>query len=353
LKPSDSSSLLFDLPPGAQILILRLRSLGDIVLETPALAALRSWRPDLKLDVLVEPAYAAVLEGNPDVSEIILSRDFSATTSTLRRKRFAATFNQHGGPRSALLTGLSGSPARIGWHGHQFSFAYNVSVPDAPEFYGRPIVHAVEHRMSQFYFCGLPRAPIPGTRIFPQPDAVSFVARFLDGKGISPAAPYALLQPGARLPEMRWPVARFAELARWLHTAHGLASVVNLGPGDRELAREVHRHLQGVALIAGSLDARQLIAMASGACLFVGNDSGPAHIAAAAGKPCAVIFGATNPTQWHPWQVEHRVLCTHAEFRAVRGDKAVFLRSQRAIHEIPTEEVIQAVSELLSARAGK
>jgi len=288
-----------------------------------------------------------VLEGNPDVSEIMLSRGFAATASAIRRKKFAAVFNQHGGPRSAILTGLSGSPARIGWSGYQYDFAYNVKVPDAWDFYGRAFVHAAEHRMSQFYFCGLPRGPVPRPRVFPRSDAVESVERMLKGKGIAPGARYALLQPGARLPEMRWPVARFAELAGWLRDAHQMAAVVNLGPGDDEVAREVHAGLHGIAVAADSLDARQLIALAAGSSIFVGNDSGPAHIAAAAGKPCVVIFGATNPAQWHPWQAEHRVISTGAEFRAVRGDKSVFIRSQRRISEIPAGEVIEAAGELL------
>lgn len=350
LNPSDSSSLLPGLPQGAKILILRLRSLGDMVLETPAIAALHAWRPDLKLSVLVEPWCAAVLEGNSQISEIILSRGLAAAASALRKRKFAAVFNQHGGPRSALLTAFSGAPIRVGWRGYQYSFAYNVKVPDAQEFYGRPIVHAVEHRMSQFYFCGLPRGPIPRACVFPQSDAAASVAKYLTEKGIAPGAPYALLQPGARLPGMRWPVAQFAELARWLRAAHGIASVANLGPGDAPIAAEVQGKLASIAVIADSLDARQLIALAAGAAIFIGNDSGPAHIAAAAGKPCVIIFGETNPAQWHPWQVAHRVVSAKAEFRAVRGDKSVFLKGERRISEIPAEEVIAAAGELLRGK---
>ncbi|HUO35419.1 MAG TPA: glycosyltransferase family 9 protein [Candidatus Acidoferrum sp.] len=353
MKRNDSPSLLTGLPPGSEILILRLRSLGDIVLETSALAALHSWRPDLRLSVLVEPWCAAALAGNPHVSEIILSRASLATVAAIRSKKFSAVFNQHGGPRSALLTAFSGSPARIGWQGYQYSFAYNVPVPDALEFYGRPFVHAVEHRLSQFYFCGLPRGPIPPARVFPQSDAVASVAEFLAGKGIAPGSRYALLQPGARLPGMRWPASHFADVARALRDSHGIASVVNLGPSDAEGAREVRGAMKGVAAIADSFDARQLIVLAAGASIFVGNDSGPAHIAAAVGKPCVVIFGVTNPTQWHPWEVDYRVVSTGAEFRAVRGDKSVFLRAQRSISEIPAEEVIRACDELLAAPAKK
>ncbi len=143
------------------MLVARLRSLGDIILETPSIAALHAWRPDLRICVLIEPRFKAALEGNSAITDVLFSSGFTDTAACLRQRRFPVVFNQHGGPRSALLTAVSGSPLRVGWKGFQFSFVYNVQVPDAREFYGRPVVHAVEHRISQFYWTGLPRGPIP------------------------------------------------------------------------------------------------------------------------------------------------------------------------------------------------
>lgn len=347
MTPSDPSLLLPHLPRGAEILIVRLRSLGDIVLETPAIAAVHAWRPDLRICVLVEPWCAAVLEGNPAVAEQILSRGFVETARELRRHRFPIVFNQHGGPRSALLTAASGSPVRVCWEGFQFSFVYDVHVPDKKEFFGTPDAHAVEHRISQFYWTGLPRGPIPRTQVFPQADAVESTARSLKEKGIDPGTAYAVLQPGARLATMRWPAEKFAEIARWLRKSHGIASVVNLGPGDDELASAVRREMSDSAVIADSFDARELIALIAGARVFVGNDSGPAHVAAATGCPCVVIFGFTNPAEWRPWQSEHRIVHTNAVFEYRRGDKSVAVSEGRAIASIGIDEVRAACEELL------
>lgn len=335
MTPIDPSSFLPSLPQGAEILIVRLRSLGDMVLETPAIAALYAWRPDLRICMLVEPWCAAVLQGNPDVAEVILSRGFVETARELRRQRFPIVFNQHGGPRSAMLTAASGAPLRVCWAGYQFSFLYNVHVPDKKEFFGNSEVHTVEHRISQFYATGLPRGPIPRTRVFPQPEATASVARTLQSKGIAAGEPYAVLQPGARELTMRWPVVKFAEIARWLRNAHGIASVVNLGRRDDEVAKNVRRELQDCATIVDSFDARELIALVAGAHLFAGNDSGPAHVAAAADCPSVVIFGSTNPTEWRPWQGEHRILQPG---------------SGRTIDLIGVDEVREACVELLAAR---
>ena len=349
--PSNPSSLLPSLPRGAEILIVRLRSLGDIVLETPAIAALHSWRPDLRICVLVEPWCAAALEGNPAVSEQILSRGFVETARELRRHKFPIVFNQHGGPRSALLTAASASPVRVCWEGFQFSFFHNVLVPDKKEFFGTSDAHTVEHRISQFYWTGLPRGPIPRTQVFPQVDAVEVVTRVLNEKGIASGEPYAVLQPGARLTTMRWPAEKFAEIARWLRKSHGVASVVNLGRGDDELASVVRRALSDSAVIAESFDARELIALVARARLFVGNDSGPAHVAAAAGCPCVVIFSSTNPSEWRPWQRECRIVHTNAVFESCRGDKSVAVSEERTIASIGVDEVCTACEEMFAASA--
>lgn len=353
MKPNDASALLPGLPQGAAILIARPRSLGDIILETPVLAALRAWRPDLRVSMLIEPRFAAALEGNPDVSEVIFSRGTAATAAEIRRRKFAMVFNQHGGPRSALLTAASGARWRACWKGFQFSFLYNVLAPDAEEFYGKPVVHTVEHRISQFYWTGLPRGPIPRARVVPQRDAAEAVAARLARAGIAAGAAYCVMQPGARLAEMRWPAAKFAAVARRLRERHGIAGVVNLGAGDAAVANDVRREMRDCAAILGALDLRELIALIAGARIFVGNDSGPAHVAAATGRPSVVIYGATNPAQWHPWQAEYRAVHTDAVFHPRRGDKSIAESMARPIGAIAAEEVQEACEESLAASASR
>jgi heptosyltransferase-3 len=359
LKPNEASqlkhaaTLLPSLPPGAEILIIRLRSLGDLVLETPAIAALHSWRPDLRISILVEPRFAAVLEGNCAIAELI-SSDSSVikTARDLRKRHFPIVFNQHGGPRSAILTGFSGAEWRVGWAGYQYSFMYNGHVPDTKALFGTDVVHTIEHRLSQFYWTGLPRGPIPNARVFPQPDAAKSAAHKLTEKGIAPGAPYAVLQPGARLVEMRWPVARFAEIARWLRDKHSIASVVNLGERDAEISAEVHRDMRNCALILEPpLDIRELIALMAGSRIFIGNDSGPVHLAAALQRPSVVIFSVTDPVQWRPWQAPHRIVQTGATFHHPRGDQGIVASNPRPIASIVFEEVRDACDDLLSEHA--
>jgi heptosyltransferase-3 len=346
----DPSSLLPGLPLGSRILIIRLRSLGDLVLETPAIAALNAWRPDLRISVLVEPRFAPVLEGNPAITEILSSGGLGATSVDLRRRRFPIVFNQHGGPRSAMLTAASGAPHRVGWKGYQYWFLYNVPVPDAAQFYSRASVHAIEHRLSQFYWTGLPRGPIPLAQMFPQPDAQQAIAQKLADQGIARGSSYAVLQPGARLAGMRWPVSKFAEIARWLKTSHGIASVVNCGIHDAAVANEVRNEMGSCAMIPDQMNIRQLVALISGARLFVGNDSGPAHIASALQRPAVVVFSLTDPVQWRPWHSESRVVSTGTLFSHPRGDKAIPTHPARPVSSISVDEVREACTWLLAPR---
>jgi ADP-heptose:LPS heptosyltransferase len=350
LKTSDAASLLPSLPQGAEILIVRPRSLGDIVLETPAIAALHAWRPDLRIYLLIEERFAPALAGNPAIAGLIFSRGFWKTRQDLRRRNFAAVFNQHGGPRSVLLTAASGTKWRVGWKGFQYAFLYNVTVPDAAEFYGQPVVHTAEHRMSQFYWTGLPRGPIPRAQVYPQAEAIERVGKMLAENGVTAA--YAVLQPEARTAEMRWPIEKYGEIARWLRRKQGVTSVVNVSAATAE-AEKIRAQLAGDAVIPSTLPLADLIALISRARIFIGNDSGPVHLAAAAGTPAVVMYGPTNPAQWHPWQSPHRVVTTGAEFRAIRGDKTVPVREPRSIAAISVDEVRAACEELLTQEASR
>jgi len=349
LRIKDPSSLLEVLPEGAEVLIIRLRVLGDMVMLTPALEALHAWRPDLRLSVLAQPSVAAVLEGNPAVSEILLHRDFASSARVLRARRFPVVFNQHGGPTSAFLTVATGSPARVCWSHCQFPFFYNVRVPPSASIFPGRKPHTVEHRISQFYFTGLPRGPIPPARVFPQPDAMAAVKEKLAARGIAEGQGYLQIHPGATYFTKRWAVANYAETARWLHATYGLVPVVTLGPKDDEIAPAVREQVREPAVVLDSLDLRELIALVAGARMFLGNDSGPAHLAAAAGRPSVVIFGSSDSVTWQPWQVVHQVVQNDYACNPCRGDRCYAFEEPHCILSVAPDQVRQACRTLLEA----
>src|SRR5580704_1170708 len=144
------SRVLDSLPERARVAVIRLRSLGDCVLTTPALEILRQSRPDLRVAVVVEDRFAPVFEQNPAVESL-----FPAKVSALRGWRPQLCLNLHGGTRSAALTAASGASFRAGFAHFRFPQAYNVQIPRAQEILGVDrVVHTAEHLASAMFFLG-------------------------------------------------------------------------------------------------------------------------------------------------------------------------------------------------------
>jgi len=346
LNPENPSSLLPNLPPNANVLIVRLRSIGDVVLTLPALQALHDWRPDLRIHMLAEPLSAPLAEGHPAISELIVLRRFWDSVRQTRARRFAIAFNMHGGPTSAFLTRLSGAPVRVCWAQRQYSSFYNVQVPIHFPVAGRIEMHTAEHRLQQLLYTGLPEKPLPAAKVYVDANASERVRQKLTEQGLRPGERYAVLRPGASQANKRWPVERFAAIARWLRESYAMTSVVNLGPGDEPIAAEVRNHF-GSGIILDSLDLRELIALIAGSGLFVANDTGPTHIAAALGKKSVVIFGASDSKVWSPWKTESRLVENPFPCRQCPKGKCESLGVSQCIYSIGVEQVREACEALL------
>jgi heptosyltransferase-3 len=265
-------NLLENLPLGSRIAVIRLRSLGDCVLSTPALSLLKRYRPDLKLSVIVEPRFAEIFAGNPDIDE---TRD-SMTRADL-------VLNLHGGTRSMILTALSRAKFRAGFAHHRYSFVYSHKIPTAQEILGvSRRVHTAEHLASAMFWLGVPQQEIPRAKLFADP---------APGR-----RPYAVIHPFAARPDKAWPADRFIEVASRLP----LDPIFLAGPTD-DLSPFKNFETSRAPL-------NQTKSLIAGASLFIGNDSGPAHIAAAFGIPVVVLFGPSDPVTWAPWQTESRIL---------------------------------------------
>ena len=166
------ASLLPDLPAHSRILVIRLRSIGDIVLLTPALHLLKAWRPDLFVSVLVEPRFRELLEDNPDVDEVLSPSEGTIKAAShlsaalgLRRKNFAVCINLHGGPTSRFLTKLCGARIKVGFEHFRSPGHYQILVPDARLILDQRAIHTAEHQACAFFYLGLPRQEIPRARI--------------------------------------------------------------------------------------------------------------------------------------------------------------------------------------------
>lgn len=274
-------TILGQLREGARVCVIRLRSLGDCVLTTPAVVLLKQARPDLRVSVSVEPRFAAVFENNPLVDQVL-----GPGWRAVRAWRPDLCVNLHGGTRSQWITALSGAKWRAGFAHHSTTLAYNVKIPRAQRILGvRRIVHTAEHLASAMFALGVPVAEPPRAQL---------------AAGPSPfAGRYAVLHPFASAPEKQWAADRFCEVARFLQLWN-VAPVFLAGPDDDISAFRAHRVFQGTL--------GEAKAVLSKATVFAGNDSGPAHVAAAFGVPSVVLFSTSNPAIWGPWRTESEIV---------------------------------------------
>ena len=334
-------SILNQIPTNASVVVIRLRSLGDTVLTTPALRLLKSSRPDLSITAVVERSFVPLLEGNSDLADLIpVDRGGRAklrAAAAIRRRKPVLCLNLHGGSTSAWMTALSGARFKAGFAHFSPAVPYNVRIPPAQEILGRGAddpVHTAEHHASAMFFLGVPKAPVPRAVLSASPE--------MPGK----PEPYAVMHVGAAYATKQWPVERFRRLALFLRDNRGIEPVIVAGPG------------QG-ALLGGftgfdrrdGLTLAQLQSLLAGAALFVGNDSGPAHMAAAFGIPSAVIFGSSSSSVWRPWRTEHEVIETDWDCKPCPGDRCYEFDEPRCILSVEVGSVEAAIGRLLPAVA--
>jgi heptosyltransferase III len=304
------ASILPSLDHQARIVVVRLRSIGDIVLLTPALQLLKVWRPDLRVSVVVEARFRELLDGNPDVEELLdpgegkgLGEIASRVRAVreLRRRHFSLCVNLHGGPTSTFLTRSGGARWKAGFHHYRALSVYNIVIPDARTILDRSTLHTAEHQASAFFWLGLCRQPVPPARLFVAPHRRTWWETERERLGISRDQEYAVIHPGALYATKQWAPENFAQVGSALERDAAIVPVYSCGPDESAVLDAVERaaaapirRLQGASL-------GQFAAALSGVRLFVGNDSGPAHMAAALGRPTVVIFGSSSSLIWGPW----------------------------------------------------
>jgi len=289
-------SILEQLPHGAAVAVIRLRSLGDCVLTTPGLTLLRRARPDLKIGVSVEERFTAVFENHPAVDGTL-----APTWQAVRAWHPLLCVNLHGGTRSQWMTALSLARWRAGFSHHSTTLAYNLKIPRAQKILGvNRTVHTAEHLASAFFALGVPIDRVPR-------------AQLCAGETPIPGK-YAVLHPFASGVEKQWPAERFCEVARYLQLWN-ITPVFLAGPGDDAGPFKEHAVFQGPLA-----EARNVL---SKAVAFIGNDSGPAHIAAAFRVPSVVLFSTSNPAIWGPWQTESEVVVASEGMQKVSVSRVI------------------------------
>lgn len=311
-----SPVLSSDLPsPGhpERILILKPSSLGDVIHAIPVLRMLRRRFPDAWIAWWVDSSLAPLLEGDPDLDEVILFNRRSLKTPGgvwglarsirgMRARRFDWVIDLQGLARSALVGWLSNAGMIAGvedWR-EGAPALYDLRVP-------RPSreTHAVDWYVQVIRALGVPTDGV--FEWLPERPAVS---RQILSRWPAASRRWICLQPGARWWNKRWPVEHFQELVRQLGRLRDDVGFAILGgPSDRAVgSRLASIHPERSLNLAGATTLPEMIEWLRLSELLVTNDTGPMHAAAALGKPVVAVFGPTNPRRTGPYHQEQQVL---------------------------------------------
>lgn len=329
-----------------RFLIVRLSSLGDIIFTLPVLAALRDTFCRSHIAWAVNERWRPLLEGNPDLNEIIVLpnnsiRAFFKCGKRLGENNYTCVLDVQGLYKSALLAKLTRVKQRIGY---SFSYAREGA---ASFLYTQRVKPATRHMVDM----NLELAAAAGAKItsprFPltiSGEAQSAVSQFLTSMKISR---YLVLSPGGGWLSKLWPPDRFGELALKIWEKHELRIIINSGPGEAELAEAVVANATSALPIVVQYGVPEMMALLRGAELVVAADSGPLHLANALGTPVVGLFGPTSPDRNGPYGGRDIVVrnLDDADTTYKRGNSY-----SEEMYSITVEQVMDAVHQRLARR---
>ncbi len=296
--------------PYRRILVTRLKYIGDVILTTPIIRSIRAACPHAFVAYLGERSAVSLLEHNPFLNEIIpfdYTRpsfvEQARVARLLRQKKFDLAIDLFSNPRSALLTYLTGAPARVGLERRGRGRLYSVRV--SPRAGSKT---AIEFHNQFLRAVGI-QPSSASTEIFltdaERRDAELMLLRRGNVQDREKDdATFIGIHPGATWPAKRWLPERFAELATRLANGSGKQIVITAGPKEGALIQEIRRRAQSGLQVLENLPLRQLAAVIARCSLFISNDAAPMHIAAAVGTPTIGLFGPGEEQIWFPYSRE-------------------------------------------------
>ncbi|MBX3479850.1 MAG: glycosyltransferase family 9 protein [Caulobacter sp.] len=310
----------------ARVLVIKLSALGDFIQATGPMKAIRAAHPDARITLLTTPPFEAMAQATGWFDEVWTDGrpswgDLPAVAGLIRRirrARFDRVYDLQTQGRTARYFQLLW-PHRPAWSGHAAGAAYRYSGPD------RDRLHVQDSQRRQL--------EIAGVALVGPPDI-----SWLTGSGeAAPPEPFALLVPGGapHRPAKRWPSAAYGDLARRLADSGVTPVVLGHGPEEAALAADIQTAEPRALSLVGQTRFGDIADLARRAALVVGNDTGPAHIAIAAGAPGVVLFSAeSNPDLSAP--------------RPVRDGQTVDILREPDLADLAVEAVWAAVQAIKS-----
>ena len=343
-----------------KFLLVKLNHIGDTLIMTPTIHAIREAYPDARIDVVVRKGCEGVLEGNPDIDNVFTIarpekkkrnrwlglKENIKLVSSIAFRRYDFAFDLSNSDRAKFIIVLSMSKhrginrwnAKIRKKKHLFT--------DFSDFaWGR------EHQVLRDFntvkeILGLRREPGPLRISTRDIDPASLQERFRMGD-----KPYIVIHPTSRWSFKEWEISRWGEVIDSL-TRNGYEVLVSCGPDPREIktAEMLAEGVDNAKVTRGKTTLRELAVLIENASLFVGVDTVAMHIAAAVGTPIVALFGPSSEWSWSPWQVPQRLVLGDCPCKISRKFTCDKSRLLPCMESIKTSDVLQAVDDLIKGK---
>ena len=351
LEPQPLAPARWDWSEVRKVLLVRLRSIGDTVLATPSVFALKRFLPNVNVDILVEDWVAPLLNDHPHIDNVVvLERGGFMTRARVARElragNYDVVYNLHGGTTATFLTRATGARHRVGFKSYQYAQLHNHQAPSPLLLWGQQKAHSVEQQLALLGWTGVPVTDRPRTQLGISNEANEKVKQLLAQAALTDRK-IALIHPAAAFATKQWATEHFARVAEFL-SDRGLAPVAIAAPGERALLERLCSEA-AVKITTLDLSLPEVTALAAHSQLFVGNDSGIAHIAAAVATPAVVIFGSSNIAHWRPWNsAPAEVVFEEMPCQPCHGYFCEKFDQPECILRVPVTRVTAAIDRILS-----
>ena len=303
-----------------RILLIQISAIGDVILLTPALRAIRKQFPHARLTMVTSPINQQLLQNCPYIDEILTFRPdshrdasspsrFVAFVHSLRERQFDLAIDFEHWPRlTALLAYLSGAPRRIGFRtsGQHRHYVFTDTVEH---------MRGKHELLSFLEIAKLLDCDTENTEleVWPCVEDFNWVEQFLKEHGIKNNIPLVGIHPdaGRTEPRRRWTEEGYQQVADALSKKYDAQIILTGAPSEIELSKQIASMMHAKAIIAsGKTNINQLAALFSRCQFVLCGNCGPMHLAAAVKTPVVALHGPTNPAQWGPWGEKHIIICS-------------------------------------------
>lgn len=283
------------------ILLIQLRRIGDVLMTTPCIRALKQAWPESRISFLTERPSDQLLRHNPHVDEIIefpRSPNFRVYLRLLKEihnKSFDLVIDFFGNPRSAQIAFATRAESRVGFdfRGRRWAYTHKVGMPEGPQYAPyhkaillKPLGIEVDDVRLDFFVSAAER---------------QFADQLFEKLGVTPADKVVSISPVSRQTYKVWPPERFAEIADYLIERYGVKILFLYGPNEEQFVQKVRGHMNHQALPDYPPPTLgETRALFEKVVLHLGNDNGPCHFAIAAGTPTVAVFGKPKAINWTP-----------------------------------------------------